>query len=306
MMPAPSYKPPSLTAYIALLTGIFLIASNFIVGNVGKTIPPWQLAFLRFFIALMILLPFTLPNLKKAWPILKSHWHLLFIYGILGITIPGGFAYISLHETSVINGAFIFAASPIFTLIIAWVFRQDKLTKLQWLGVFITLWGVLIIISKGKLELLLQLKFTKSDLWMLGTAISWAFYTVLIKQWKIPVEPLTLLTSMLIMGLLGLLPICLYEVLHHVIVVINTRTVFTVLYAGIFAGALAYFAYIQGVIGVGPAKTGLFMYLMPVFATIQAYFFLNEKLQFYLLPAVIFIATGLFLTVFFDPQRKAL
>jgi drug/metabolite transporter (DMT)-like permease len=293
----------ALAAYITLLAGIFLISSNFIVGAYGKTIPPWQLAFLRFFIAFIILLPFTFSTLKKTWPILRSHGHLLFIYGILGITIPGGFAYISLQETTAINGAFIFATSPIFTLMIAWILLREKLSLLQWLGVIITLLGVLTIISKGEINLLLTVKFTTGDLWMLANAICWAFYTVLIKRWKIAVDSLSLLTATLAMGLVGILPFGLYELWHHAIIILNPRNMLTVIYAGTFAGAFAYLAYIRGVMVVGPAKAGLFTYMMPLFATLQAYFFLNEQLHLYLLLAVILIAIGILLTVFFDPQR---
>ncbi len=293
-----------MAGYINLLVGIFLLSSNFIVGNYGKAIPPWQLAFLRFLIAFLIMLPIAFSSLQKAWPILKSHWHLLLVYGTLGIAIPGGFAYISLHETSAINGAFIFTSSPIFTLIIAWLLIGEKLTPLQWLGVMITLVGVLIIIGKGNIHLLLHMKFTTGDLWMSANAICWAVYTVLIKHWKIAIDPLALLTSMILMGLLVVLPFCVAEILHHALITINLRNILTVLYAGTIGGAFAYFYYIRGVIAIGAAKTGLLIYLIPVFATLQAVLFLHETLHLYLLWAVIFMAAGILLTIFFEPLQK--
>src|SRR5688572_16780091 len=122
-----------------LFIAIFLLASNFTVGVFGRSIPPWEMAFFRFLLALIMLLPFGYSSLKKDWYELKRSWHLLLIYSILGIAIPGGFAYISLRETSAINGAFIFASTPIFTLIFAWVLLKEKLNLIQTLGLFITL-----------------------------------------------------------------------------------------------------------------------------------------------------------------------
>ena len=64
------------------------------------------------------------------------------------------------------------------------MFFKDKITSSRIIGLLICLIGVLTIIGKGNLQLLLNLKFTSGDLWMIGAAIGWAVYSIYLLNWK--------------------------------------------------------------------------------------------------------------------------
>ena len=72
--------------------------------------------------------------------------------------------------------------------------------------------GVISIITKLDLSLLLSLKINKGDLWMLVAMISWTTYSLLLGKKKVKLEPFIFLQTIIIIGLLFLLPMYIAEV----------------------------------------------------------------------------------------------
>ena len=137
-------------------------------------IPPVSLAFWRWLLAFLIFLPFVFPSIRKNFKDLISEAPKLLILGLTGFTFCGAFPYISGLTTTVINMGIIYSASPIFIILISVIFYHEKITKLQLFGTLCCLFGVLIIVCNGQFKNLINLSFTKGDLWILGAMISWA------------------------------------------------------------------------------------------------------------------------------------
>ncbi|MDC3090146.1 DMT family transporter, partial [Candidatus Pelagibacter sp.] len=151
------------------------MASNLIIARGGtEFIPPISLAFWRWFFCFIILLPFTFFYLKKNFDYYKNELFKLFLLGSLGCGICGAFPFIAGKTTTIVNMGIIYSSSPIFIILIASFFFKEKLTTIQLLGIFICLIGVILIIIKANLNVLITLKFTSGDLWMLGASIGWA------------------------------------------------------------------------------------------------------------------------------------
>ena len=69
-----------------------------------------------------------------------------------------------------------------------------------------------------------------------------------------------------------------------------------IIYVAFFASILAFFSWNKGVLIIGPNKASLFLHLIPVFSSIWAISFLNEKFAFFHLIGVFFILTGIILS----------
>ena len=103
-------------------------ASNAIVGRMAAgAIPPITLNFLRWVVAILVLLPFVWVRLKQDWPIARRYWVVLAATGFLSTTMYNALQYLALTTSSPINIALITAAGPIFTLLMGRSFFRPRL-----------------------------------------------------------------------------------------------------------------------------------------------------------------------------------
>ena len=98
------------------------------------------------------------------------------------------FPFLAGQTTTITNMGIIYTSSPIFIILISSIFFNEKINFLKIIGLTSCLIGVFIIIIKGNLLLLINLKFTIGDLWMLGAAIGWALYSIYLFYWKTNLE----------------------------------------------------------------------------------------------------------------------
>ena len=96
----------------------------------------------------------------------------------MGCGICGAFPFIAGMSTTMANMGIIYTSSPIFIIILSVLFFKEKINIPRVVGLLLCLIGVLIIISKGNIQLLLDFKFTSGDLWMVGAAVGWAIYSI--------------------------------------------------------------------------------------------------------------------------------
>ena len=161
------------------------MASNLVVARGGvEYVPPISLAFWRWTLVFLILLPFTYVSLKKNQKIMKKEYKKLFFLGATGCGVCGAFPFLAGQTTTVTNMGIIYTSSPIFIILISGIFFNEKINFTKVVGLISCLIGVFAIIIKGNLYLLINLNFTIGDLWMLAAAIGWALYSVYLFYWN--------------------------------------------------------------------------------------------------------------------------
>ena len=146
--------------YILLFVQPIFMATNIIVARGGvEYVPPISLAFWRWLTVFIILFPFFFSEIiKKRNQINKEFWKLFFL-GSMGCGVCGAFPFIAGMSTTMANMGIIYTSSPIFIIILSVMFFKDKINMFRIIGLLLCLIGVLTIISKGKLELLLNFKY---------------------------------------------------------------------------------------------------------------------------------------------------
>ena len=143
------------------------MASNLIVARGGvEYVPPISLAFWRWTLVFLILLPFTYMSLKNNYQIMKKECKKLFFLGATGCGVCGAFPFLAGQTTTVTNMGIIYTSSPVFIILISSIFFNEKINLLKIFGLIACLIGVLAIIIKGDISLLINLNFTMGDLWM--------------------------------------------------------------------------------------------------------------------------------------------
>ena len=192
------------TAYIFLLFAALFWSGNFIVGKAASLfeIPPFTLNFYRWLFAWLILAPFTLQEIFDKKKYVLENIKLIIILGITSITLFNSIVYYSLNFTNVISGVLMISTIPVMIIFFSWIFKIEKTNIYQILGVIFSLLGVVVIITKAKLSLLLNLNFNKGDLWMVVAMFSWAIYSALLKKKKHELSQIALLQIIITMGLI--------------------------------------------------------------------------------------------------------
>ncbi|MEW6670850.1 MAG: DMT family transporter [Thermodesulfobacteriota bacterium] len=290
--------------YLLLLLVALFWSGNFIVArSIQDYIPPFSLSFIRWALALLLLIPFSARSFFKQKDQLQGCWKIILLLGILGIACFSTFVYIALHSTTVTNTVLINATNPVFIVIFSWIGYKDRVSVVQIAGIVLSIGGVLWIIARGNPSFLINLQFAKGDLWPLAAAVCWALYTVLLRQYPGRTDSVAFLTALFMAGLIFLTPLYLWEYFTETIISVNVASVSGGLYLGIFPSIFAYIFWNRGVKTVGANKAGVFVYLIPVFSIVLAFLLFDERFKSYHPPGVFLIALGIFLTTYFGKKR---
>tara|TARA_X000000950_G_scaffold276144_1_gene363545 strand:+ start:184 stop:1026 length:843 start_codon:yes stop_codon:yes gene_type:complete len=272
------------------------MASNLVIARGGtELIPPISLAFWRWTLCFFILLPFTLNYFKKNFYQFKDEMIRLSILGFFGCGICGAFPFLAGKTTTIVNMGIIYSSSPIFIILISAIFFRERLTKSQYSGILICLLGVILIIIKANINLLINLKFTIGDLWMLGASIGWALYTIYLFHWKSKLPLLQRFTLISMFGALSLLPFFIFEEIYILKTSYDLNFLFWVLFAALSPSIIAFLLFNFVNNKLGASITGSVLYLYTVYGAVYGFLFFDEKLEIYHLAGTLMVFIGIFL-----------
>jgi drug/metabolite transporter (DMT)-like permease len=283
--------------YLLLSATILFWSLNWITGRALRDdVPAYSLAFWRWVGASVLLLPFAWPHLVRGWPAMRRSWKIMLVLGVLGTTFCNLTSYMGLKYTTAVSGSILNSFVPVIIIAISWAFLGQRLRASQWAGVVISLSGVLLIVGRGDPMVILSLALNVGDVWILVSCLLWALYTVCLR-WRPPeLHPLGLLGANAIVGVLALLPVYLWSLAQGLHITWTAGAVAGLAYVGVFPSVVGYIFWNNAVTRVGPNKAGMFMHLMPLFASLLAITFLGERLHLFHLAGMVLILGGIWLT----------
>lgn len=268
--------------YIALALTALLWSSNFVIGRaVRDDVSPAALNFLRWAIALAVLLPFTLHSLHTHRTILARSWKLIALLGLTGIAAFQTLGYVALTMTTALNAILLLSLAPLAIVGLSWLALGEQVTRNQGLGMAASLAGATVLILHGDVATLLELRFNGGDLWMLLAVVLWAIYSVLLRRRPAQVPPLALHTASVAAGTLWMLPAFGWQAAQGGALPASLEAWAAVGFIGVFSSAIAHALWVRGVAAIGPNRAGVFIHLMPLFGAALAITFLGEQLGAY-------------------------
>jgi drug/metabolite transporter (DMT)-like permease len=283
--------------YVLLIFAVLFWSGNFIVGRgIHNEIPPMTLAFWRWAVALLIILPFSLGHIVHQFDIIRRNLIILTVLAILSVTNFSIFIYMALKLSTATNTVLINSMIPIFIVMVSWLGFKERITLRQSIGIAISLAGLMFIIANGNLSTLISVRFSKGDLWTICAGISWALYSVLLRKCPIELNSLSFLATLIIIGTLFISPFYIWEMSTGKMMNISQASIGSIVYVALFASILAYIFWNKAIQIIGANKTGIFIHLMPVFSIILAIIFLDEKLRGYHIKGTILIFSGILTT----------
>ena len=286
--------------FLLMLTSLFW-AFNTIAGRAAvEEVSPLLIVSTRWFFVSIILTIICRKELISAWSILNKRLKWLTIMGLFGFTGFNSTYYIAAHDTIAINLGLVQGTMPAFIIIIARFWLKDKVNLIQILGVFITFFAVLVVVSSGDFKTLMTFQINKGDVVMVFACTLYAVYAVGLRK-KPTIGALPLLTFFSYIAFLGSIPGLVYEVYSENLILPGTKGILILAVIVIFPSFLAQIFFMKGVEQIGPARSGLYTNLVPIFSSLLAVFFLGEFFRIYHLISLVLIFIGIYI---FETQKK--
>lgn len=281
--------------YLLLTLAVLFWAGNFILGRAFHTvIPPVALAFWRWVGAALLVTVPSLPHLRRDYQALRNAWPAVLALALLGIAAFNTLAYSGLQYTEAINAFLLQSLMPVLIVLFSFIAFREKVTKLQSLGIMISLCGAVMIIARGDIENLLSLSVNRGDLLVFTAIACYAGYTVMLRK-RPDVHPMSFIFTIFWVGSIALVPLYLWENMTVARMSITPASLMVIGYVMVFPSIVSYLCYNRGVELVGANRAGLFIHLMPVFGSAMAVIFLGEAFAWYHSAGILLIAMGIYL-----------
>ncbi|MGG6239440.1 DMT family transporter [Nodosilinea sp. AN01ver1] len=263
--------------YLKLLITMALWGGTFIAGRlVVQDMGAFSAAFCRFAIAsiALLLLTYTIEGSLPRPP--QKLWLSIALLGLTGIFAYNVFFFSGLKTVEAGRAALIIALNPVAIALGAALWLKDPLTRTKLAGIGLSLLGAAVVISDGDPVKLLRGDVGLGELFMLGCVLSWMSYTLLGKAVMAELSPFAATTYACMAGAVMLLGPALGEGLAGAIATATVTTWSGLVYLGVLGSAVGFSWYYDGLRQLGPARAGVFINLVPVFAIALAALFLNE------------------------------
>ncbi len=289
-----------LTLRTAVLLTIppLLWAGNAVVGRlVNQMVPPITLNFLRWALAFLLLLPLAGWVLRRGsglWP----HWKRFAVLGLLGVGCYNALQYLALQTSTPLNVTLVAASSPVWMLGMGALFFGQRITRRQIAGAFLSIAGVLVVLSRGDWQLLMQVRLVPGDAYVLLATAAWALYSWLLIR---PGDPpqirgdwAAFLMAQIVLGLAWSGLFAAGEWASGPMAISwGWPLAAALLYVAVGPAILAYRCWGLGVQQVGPNIAGFFANLTPLFAALMSAAFLAELPHVYHAVAFALIVGGI-------------
>lgn len=284
--------------YLLLTVTSLFWSLNWVIGKaVVGTISPLALTFIRWVIAVAAMMPFAWPLVREHWPLVKRHWKAIALIGFWGTGLHNAFAYVGLHYTTATNGVILNSSIPVLIILTGWILYRDTITRVQALGVVVSLAGVLTVLTGGDPAVLATLTLNRGDVIVIVGMVFWAVYTVLLRLKPAELPGLALLACCGMVGVVLLAPLAAAELLFMGgSVAFTPASVAAMLYVGTFPSFIGYVFWNRAVGEVGSNVAGIFIHLMPAFGSLLAWMFLGERIHAFHLAGIALILAGVWLT----------
>lgn len=274
-------------------------AGNAVVGRmVSPLVPPMTLNLLRWALAGLLLLPLAGWVLRRdsgLWP----HWKRLSVLGLLSVGAYNALQYLALKTSSPINVTLVAASMPVWMLLIGRLFFAAPVSRRQLAGATLSISGVLLVLSRGHLETLLQVQLVAGDIYILIAAICWAFYSwMLARPGGEPAEIrgdwAAFLLAQIVFGLAWSALFAGGEwALTDAHIVWGWPLVLALVFVAVGPAVLAYRAWGIGVQKAGPTVASFFGNLTPLLTALMSSALLGDLPQLYHGAAFALIVSGI-------------
>ena len=263
-------------------------------------ISPMLLVSIRWLGTFILLVLFAGRTIMEGLPAIRQHMGYTFLMGLVGLGGFGTLIYYSAYYTTAVNIGIIQGAMPAIVLIGSCWFFRTSVNFIQIAGVAVTILGVVFVSINGELEKLMSLSFNKGDLLMLIAVLFYGAYTVGLRR-KHNLSSILLFASVVGWAFISTLPLTIYEFASGKTVWPDHKVWIIVGLIVLLPSFLSQICFIASVKLIGPARSGVFVNLVPVFASFLAVQLLGEAFELYHGLSLFLVLSGIYIFEKYKP-----
>ncbi len=261
--------------FLALLTvtiwGATFVSTKILINN---DLSPNEIFFYRFLIAYAGI---WIVSRKKLF---ADNWKDELLMACAGLF--GGSLYFltensALGITQASNVAFLLCGTPILTTVLVKLFyREEKIGRMVYYGSVIALAGVALVVFDGATSLKIS---PLGDLLTLAAALSWGFYSIVIRKLESRYDTVMISRKVFFYGLVTILPTFLYNPPHlRLLFSADAAVWFNLIFLAVMASLVCFVLWNMVVKHLGVVKSSNYLYLNPVITCITSAIVLGEKI----------------------------
>ncbi|MDC0229773.1 DMT family transporter [Deltaproteobacteria bacterium] len=285
----------SIQAYSMLILTTFCWGLNAVFARMAAgEISPMLLVSIRWLGTLILLVLFARRTIIEGIPAIRQQMGYTFSMGLVGLGGFGTLIYYSAYYTTALNIGIIQGAMPAIVLVGSCWFFRTSVNFVQIAGVAITMLGVVFVSINGELEKLMSLSLNKGDLLMLIAVLLYGAYTVGLRR-KHNLSSILLFASVVVWAFISTLPLTIYEFASGKTVWPEEKVWIIVGLIVLLPSFLSQICFIASVKLIGPARSGVFVNLVPVFASLLAVQLLGEAFELYHGLSLFLVLSGIYI-----------
>jgi len=259
-----------------------LIIANIIWGAASPifkfaltNIPPFTLAFIRFFFAGLIFLPLAILKWQK---LNRQDFINILLIGFFGVTINITFFFLGLPKTTSINAPIVASSGPVFIFLLSVFFLKEKPKLKVFLGMLAALLGASVIVLSPIFIDNKQLAMgeIEGNLFFLIATFGAVIQTLISRKVMKKINPYQVCLISFLFGGLTFFPLMTKELQTWNFSQLMINGWVGIIFGVLFSSALAYFLFNYGLSKIQAQEAGLFSYIDPVVAILIAIPLLGE------------------------------
>lgn len=242
-----------------------------------EVFPPFTFLFLRFLIAVIILVPLFIKAREKVSR--KDLWPITLV-SLLGMGNVVFFSFGIKHTTAIVSQT-LYAAVPIIAALASFLILGASISRKKILGVLFGFIGVLIIVLVPSFrEPADGIGTILGNILVLVAVVSYSLYTVYSKKLHKKYSPLVVTMAMVVTTFIIQTLLIPFEVSSYAGMwnEITVKSLIGLLYAGLIGTVLYFILYQKVIKKASPLVASMVFYLQPVFSFVWAFFLLGERL----------------------------
>jgi len=282
-----------------MLATVVIWAVNFSLVKIGlRELSPKGFNGLRLLVTAALLLGLLALSRRKFRGLRRADLVRLALIGIMGNAVYQGLFIGAISRTTASNTSFILSTSPVFVALLSAFLRIEKIPRAAWLGIFISLAGLYLVISRMNGGVAPGSASLQGDAMIFGGTVLWAAYTVFSKPFLERLTPLQFSAVTVAFGAAAYFPMTVSDVVRIPWAAISMRAWASLLLSALFGLVLGYLIWYYSVQRVGNARTAIYSNLTPVLTAVFAWWILGEKMHPVQIVGAAVIFAGVYLTRF--------
>jgi drug/metabolite transporter (DMT)-like permease len=261
-----------------LLAGSMALVGTYVALSKPLTavIPVFALAFLRFGIAAVAMLPWTFRAPGEA-PLTPTEQRLFFLLSFFGNFLFSICMLTGITFTTATAAGVILATLPAVVALLSRIFLHERLTPRVLLAIALAVGGIMLLQLAKATESANAKYALIGNLLMFGAVVCEAIYVIIVKRLSATRTPLRVSALINLWGLALIAPLGLWSLASFDLATLNVGHWSLLIFYSLAASLFAVWMWVTGLKHIPASQAGVFTVALPIAATAVGVLLLGER-----------------------------